>query len=163
MLKFVVAMKFFNQLAFATLLLSSRLDLVTARPQPANVIFKRTTSSAKSSTTTAKTTSKTTPITSTKATLPSTSTTPAKTSSTTSSTTSSYPTPTVPIGAGGGPFATVQGRMFQIQSKTQFFAGKYCNDIIHTELIVHQVQTHGGLAISRITPTLIMSSLSWLW
>ena len=32
------------------------------------------------------------------------------------------PAPTVPLG-GGGPFATRQGRMFNIQSKTQFFAG----------------------------------------
>ena len=32
------------------------------------------------------------------------------------------PAPTVPLG-GGGPFATIQGRMFNIQSKTQFFAG----------------------------------------
>ena len=38
------------------------------------------------------------------------------------STASGCPAPTVPLG-GGGPFATVQGRMFQIQSKTQFFAG----------------------------------------
>ena len=45
--------------------------------------------------------------------------TPSKTTAT------SYPTPTVPIGAGGGPFATVSGRMFNIQSKTQFFAGNY--------------------------------------
>lgn len=34
----------------------------------------------------------------------------------------SCPKPSVPLG-GGGPFATRQGRMFQIQSKTQFFAG----------------------------------------
>ncbi|KAL6715317.1 hypothetical protein ACLMJK_007582 [Lecanora helva] len=33
------------------------------------------------------------------------------------------PTPTVPIGAGGGPLATRSGRLFQIQSKTQYFAG----------------------------------------
>lgn len=39
------------------------------------------------------------------------------------SSTTTYPTPTVPIGAGGGPLATVNGRMFQIQSKTQYFAG----------------------------------------
>ena len=43
---------------------------------------------------------------------------------TTTSSSTSYPTPTVPIGAGGGAFATVQGRLFQIQSKTQYFAGK---------------------------------------
>ncbi len=42
--------------------------------------------------------------------------------SSTTSTASGCPAPTVPLG-GGGPFATVQGRMFQIQSKTQFFAG----------------------------------------
>ena len=44
------------------------------------------------------------------------------------STASGCPAPTVPLG-GGGPFATVQGRMFQIQSKTQFFAGiaPYCS------------------------------------
>ena len=46
------------------------------------------------------------------------------------SSTATYPTPTVPIGAGGGPFATVQGRMFQIQSKTQYFAGR----IFHVEI-----------------------------
>lgn len=33
------------------------------------------------------------------------------------------PAPTVPLG-GGGPFATTQGRMFNIQSQTQFFAGR---------------------------------------
>ena len=38
--------------------------------------------------------------------------------------TSAYPKPTVPIGTGGGPFATVDGRLFQIQSKTQYFAGE---------------------------------------
>ena len=43
--------------------------------------------------------------------------------SSTLASTATYPTPTVPIGAGGGPFATVQGRLFQIQSKTQYFAG----------------------------------------
>lgn len=43
--------------------------------------------------------------------------------SSTLSSSATYPTPTVPIGAGGGPFATVEGRMFQIQSKTQYFAG----------------------------------------
>lgn len=32
------------------------------------------------------------------------------------------PAPTVSLG-GGGPFATIQGRMFNIQSETQFFAG----------------------------------------
>lgn len=32
------------------------------------------------------------------------------------------PAPTVSLG-GGGPFATIQGRMFNIESKTQFFAG----------------------------------------
>ena len=51
---------------------------------------------------------------------PSTTTSKAKTSAT--STASGCPAPTVPLG-GGGPFATVRGRMFQIQSKVQFFAG----------------------------------------
>ena len=38
-------------------------------------------------------------------------------------TTSAYPTPTVPLG-NGGPIATRSGRMFNIQSKVQYFAGK---------------------------------------
>lgn len=77
---------------------------------------KTSSTSAKSSTTTSKSSSVTSKSSSTVA-LSTT-----KISSTLSST-ATYPTPTVPIGAEGGPFATVEGRMFQIQSKTQYFAG----------------------------------------
>ena len=37
--------------------------------------------------------------------------------------TSLYPQPTVPIGTSKDPFVSVDGRLFQIQSKTEYFAG----------------------------------------
>lgn len=83
----------------------------------------------------------------------------ATTTAKTTSTTSSYPTPDVPIGAGGGAFATRQGRMFQIQSKTQFFAGIPSQRLRekHAQLIFGKVRIRGGLVISKATLMLIMS------
>ena len=88
--------------------------------------IKASSTSVKSSTTTGK--SSFAPSKSSSNVMPS----PTKTSFTLSST-ATYPTPTVPIGAGGGPFATVQGRMFQIQSKIQYFAGRMFHVEIYNE------------------------------
>lgn len=37
----------------------------------------------------------------------------------------SFPKPAVPIGAGGDPPAARAGRLFEIQAKLQYFAGKF--------------------------------------
>ena len=106
-------MKFFNFIAVLDFYVLFQLQVVNGAPAVNNAQLVsstkkisttalKTTTSAKSSTITPKST--------------------AKVSSVLSST-ATYPAPTVPIGAGGGPFATRQGRLFQIQSKTQYFAG----------------------------------------
>ncbi|CAD6567956.1 MAG: hypothetical protein ASARMPREDX12_000851 [Alectoria sarmentosa] len=106
-----------------------QLLVVNGAPAP-NGAPKRIPSTTKTSMTTSKTSStlaKSSTITSKSSTVTSKSSSTVVLSTTkvssTLSSSATYPTPTVPIGAGGGPFATVEGRMFQIQSKTQFFAG----------------------------------------
>lgn len=93
-------MKFTNVIGLAGALLLPQLHSVAAFPKPitdvADLLNKRATTTA----------------------MPTTSPTPASTRAL------SCPTPTVPLGNGGA-FATRQGRMFQIQSKTQYFAGMH--------------------------------------
>lgn len=105
-------MNLFTSLAMFGCYMLFHLVVVNCAPAP-NGAPKGITTTTKTSTTTSKSSS---------AVILSTT----KISSTLSST-ATYPTPTVPIGAGGGPFATVEGRMFQIQSKTQYFAGMTLN------------------------------------
>ena len=90
-------------------------------PQQIVSTTKKSTTSTKASSTSAK--SSTTTSKSSIATIKSSSKVALSTTQVSSTLSATYPTPTVPIGAAAEPFATVDGRMFQTQSKTQYFAG----------------------------------------